>query len=518
MSSLARSAFCVGLAAWVALACGTRPPAPAPVAQPELAAALVATGEQALEAGDLATANERFERALRADRASVRAQLGLGRVALLRDDLVEAAKRFGSALEREPDSVPAHLGLAAVARRSGRGVEARAHLTRALVVDPWCAAAHAELAELSGPAPRGPAAGLEETLRRASEHPYDLSAGFAAGSALAAAGRNAEAARQLESILWLADLDPQAANAAFDLLGRLDPAWSARRAVRVDSFADETIRGHPGWQFRLRLAWLAVSKALDPVLGVRFLPATLRGFASGEGSPSLDAIDGAFRAQASQIPDEGVLAAFTERAPLVGGGRQRLGQAEFLGRRLTVRLEPEPGPSRVLLHEVLHLYGAVHVAEDVESLMNPSGGALRLDPLNARIVHELRGRRFHGALDRDVFAVIDLEATTRAYEDALRMNLALRRAGLAEAVELATTSRVAARRAAARVRELDPHLGDVARFVALLLWRDDRHTAAASLLETAARLYGPHSARGRRAAEDAERIWRQAGAKEGSRR
>jgi hypothetical protein len=150
----------------------------------------------------------------------------------------------------------------------------------------------------------------------------------------------------------------------------------------------------------------------------------------------------------------------------------------------------------------------VHVAEDVESLMNPAGGALILDPLNARIVGELRARRFHGDLAEDVFAVIDLEATTRAYEDALRTNLALRRAGLAEAVD-ASGSRLAARRAAAQVRGLDPHLGDVARFVSRLLWRGERPASAASLLDVAARLYGPRTPEGRRAAEDADRIWRQ---------
>jgi hypothetical protein len=89
------------------------------------------------------------------------------------------------------------------------------------------------------------------------------------------------------------------------------------------------------------------------------------------------------------------------------------------------------------------------------------------------------------------------------------VNLALRRAGLAEAIETATTSRIAARRAAAQVRELDPHLGDVARFVSLLLWRGERPASAAFLLETAARLYGPRTARGRLAAEEAEQIWRQ---------
>src|SRR5215510_9163715 len=99
--------------------------------------------------------------------------------------------------------------------------------------------------------------------------------------------------------------------------------------------------------------------------------------------------------------------------------------------------------------------------------MNPSGDARALDPLNTRIVYELRHRRFRGDFDADILGAIDLEATTRAYEEALRTNLALRRAGLADAMQ--ATSRIEARRSAARVLQLDPHLGDVARFVALLL-------------------------------------------------
>jgi hypothetical protein len=404
--------------------------------------------------------------------------------------------------------VDARLGLASVAARQGRQAEAREQLERALDADPWRAETHAELAALTGPAPRA-TAGLDEALRRARAHPYDLAAGLAAASALAGAARGAEASRQLESLLWLADLDPRAARRAWALLVRLDPAWREWRVVRVHSFADESIRAHPGWQFRLRLAWLGASRALGPLLEVRFLPASVHGFASSEASPSLEAIDAAFRAQTPHFPSDGVIAAFTERPPPRGTRSERLGQAEFLGRRLTMRLETEPGPSRVLLHELLHLYGGVHVADDVASLMNPSGDARGLDPLNARIVRELRGRRFRGNLDADVLDVIDLEATTRAYEDALRANLALRRAGLAEAMQIAATSRFEARRAAERVRELDPHLGDVARFVSLLLWRGEKPASAALLLETASQLYGPRTARGRKAAADAERIWEQ---------
>jgi hypothetical protein len=167
-----------------------------------------------------------------------------------------------------------------------------------------------------------------------------------------------------------------------------------------------------------------------------------------------------------------------------------------------------PTPSHVLLHEVLHLYGAVHVAPDVASLMNPSGDATGLDRMNARIVRETRVRTFQGDLERDVLDRIDLEATTLAYEDAMRANIAMRQAGLVEALQTAATSPVEARRNAARVREFDPHLGDVARFVAFLLWRGDKPASAAILLETAAQLYGPQTVRGREAAAEAEGIWR----------
>jgi hypothetical protein len=85
-------------------------------------------------------------------------------------------------------------------------------------------------------------------------------------------------------------------------------------------------------------------------------------------------------------------------------------------------------------------------------------------------------------------------------------------------MQTAATSRIEARRAAARVLQLDPHLGDVARFVSALLWRGERPAAAAFLLETAANLYGPRTARGRQATADAERIWQQILPSDGSKR
>jgi tetratricopeptide (TPR) repeat protein len=491
------------------LACGTAQRPVAPERQPDLAASLVTLGEQSLEGGDLADAEARFTRALDADPTSSEARLGLARTALARGQLEEAEPLFTAALASEATALDAEVGLARVARRQGRAAEARQHLERVLTKDPLRAEAHAELAALTGPAPRGPAE-LDELLRRAREHPYDIAAAVRASAALAAAGRKAEAARRLESILWLADLDPASARRAWALLQRLDPTWREWQLVPVHSYADESIRDEPGWRYRVRLTWLGATRSLGALLRVRFVPASIHGFDSGDTSPSLDSIHAAFRSQIRVLPREGIVATLTERAPPRGRGSARLGQAEFLGRQLVVRLEPEGGDggtNRVLLHELLHLYGGVHVASGVESLMNPSGETESLDGLNAAIVRELGVRRFRGNVETDVFDVVDLEATTAAYEAALRANLVMRRAGLSEAIEISTTDPVAAYRAATRIQMLDPHLGDVARFIAVLYQRGEHPASAAFLLEKAARLYGPDTARGRDAAREAERIW-----------
>ena len=61
---------------------------------------------------------------------------------------------------------------------------------------------------------------------------------------------------------------------------------------------------------------------------------------------------------------------------------------------MAVRLEPREVKSRTLIHEVLHLYGAVHINPDLDSIMTPSGSSLDLDPANRAIIELLRRRRF----------------------------------------------------------------------------------------------------------------------------
>lgn len=80
---------------------------------------------------------------------------------------------------------------------------------------------------------------------------------------------------------------------------------------------------------------------------------------------------------------------------------QRTGLADPLGRH-AVALCPEEGQVSVLTatHELAHLFGAVHVREPM-SIMNPTADfdARFFDPLNRRILRELRARDFDRPLD-----------------------------------------------------------------------------------------------------------------------
>jgi tetratricopeptide (TPR) repeat protein len=506
------------LAALVAVAvssgCSATPPSAPRGDRGDLATSLVELGEAALARDELPAAQDRFERALRAQPDSVPARVGLGRVADRLGNELEAEERFREALELDPDSVEARLALGRLLRRSGRVSLARQELARAIELDPWRSAAHAELATLTGPAPRTPVPNADAALAVARAHPYDGWAALRAGDALADAGRVPEAVEQLSGAIWLADLDPPAASAALNRLASLDPAWRERRVVAVHSWADDGIRARPGWRFRLRLTWLALSQSVRETLGIEFVLVSIGAFSSKGTSAQLEPIFEAFRRQTTRAPAPGILAAFTDRPRPRRPGRHRRGLAEFLGRSLIVRLAPEGELSRVLAHEVLHLFGGVHVTEDVTSLMNPTGGSFVLDPPNARIVRELRERRFaRGGIDANVLPWIDLESTTAAFESALTVNLAFRRAGITQALDAAQHSRYDARRIAREAVQLDSHLADVTQFLATLLLQRDRPAEAIALLEAAVRLYGPNSAKGKRAQSRADALRRFHGAR-----
>lgn len=503
-----RSRFRHAIAAGVGLglACAPAPSSPPPAQRDaSLAATLVELGEQALAAGDPVGAADRFERALRADPQSLAARVGVGRSALAQGHDPAARDAFGSALEVAPDSVDALLGLARVEERSQRLDEARALLERARSHEPTRPDVHERLAALTGFAPRRPPADLDEALERVRLHLYDPRAKLHAGRALARAGRPEQAIRLLEDALWIGDRDPGATRAVLIELARLDPSWRQRIAVPVHVRADEALHANPSWRFQLRLLWHAISQSFDPVLRVRFYPAELTACRSSGAGPDLGTIVAAcLRGPAST---RGIQAVFTGQPAPRRGGPWRLGQAEFLGRTLAVRIEPGAIQSRVLAHELVHLYGGVHVNPDVDSLMNPSGDSHVLDPWNQALLEQLRRRRFGpGGLDANVLPWVELPATIAAYRAALGANLAFRQLGLLDALEAGRESRFLAARRARQVRELDEHLGDVTELLGQLVLRDGRPAAAAVLMDTAARLYGPGTPRGRAALAQARRL------------
>ena len=496
------------------LACSSPPrgTAPAPAPDTELSATLIDLGNDALAAGDAPQARERFERALLAEPGSSAARVGLGRALLAEGRRDEARAALEASVAANSQDAQAHLALADLAVASGDAAGARSALERAIALDPSRIDAHQRFAELSGPAPSTTPTGPDDAIARADAHPYDARARLLAGEALLARGNAADAREHLESALVLSDLDPASGARAAALLRERFEDWRARRIVPVHAYADEVLREDPAWRFQLRFAWLVLSKALEPLLGVRFVVVDFGVFRSAGAGLDLAPIVAAGLRQHPEASSNGVVFFATGRPVPRARGAWRQGQAELLGRVLGVRLARGEVSSRVLAHEVLHLYGAVHVNPEVESLMNPSGRSLTVDPWNTAIVRATRDRRFGpGGIEANLLSHADLGATIAAYRVALGANVALRNAGVTAALE---ASQGSLRAAAPQVRnavQLDEHLGDVADLVAQLLLRDGRPAAAVRAWETAAALYGVESPRGRRARRNAVAIARNLG-------
>jgi tetratricopeptide (TPR) repeat protein len=407
---------------------------------------------------------------------------------------------------RDPGAVESLISRAEAERVAGNQQAEYALLARVLDRDNTHPGAHARLAELTGPAPASAVADLDTRVRRASRHPYDPAALVAAAGALAQRGHAEQAVEYLERVVWLADLDPSSARSAVAQLARLSDDWRRRRIIPVQVHADALIRAQPGWRFRIRTLWLSVSKTLDDVLETRFIPVAIDSFDAAGAPNDLDQIHERYVASA-RVPAEGVLVALTERTIPAGPGVFKKGVAEFLGRSLAVRLEPGAIQSRVLAHEILHLYGAIHVLDDVDTLMNPAGTSLLLDGPSIRIVRALRARAFGpGGIEANVLPRIDLDETVAAYRAALSVNLGLRDAGIAEAFEEHLQSPEQAALRAQRATRLDQHLADVARMVAALMLADARREEALRLLGLSSQLYGADTARGRQTAEQVEML------------
>ena len=318
----------------------------------------------------------------------------------------------------------------------------------------------------------------------------------------------AGAREHFETALVLADLDPAAARDATERLRTNYPEWRTRRVVAVQVLADEALRADPAWRFQLRFAWIGVSQALAPLLDVSFVVTSVAPFRSAGAGYDLPSITAAARAQHPALPSaEGVLCVATGVPAPKQPGAWKAGEAELLGRVLAIRLARGEVASRVLVHEVVHLYGGVHVSPEVDALMNPSGTSLAMDPWNAAILRATRARRFGpDGIEANVLPHVDLGTTIEAYRAALRANVALRNAGIVEALGASGGS---VRGAAPGVREatrMDEHLGDVAGLLARLLLRDGQPAGSARMWDAASRLYAPGDPRARIAARNARAL------------
>jgi tetratricopeptide (TPR) repeat protein len=410
------------------------------------------------------------------------------------------------------------LRLAKAERRAGNRAAEFAYLAEVIESDDNHSRAHARLAEMTGLAPSSLIPRSDDLVVRAQRYPYDPRALVAGAEALAQRGRDDQAIEYLERAVWLADLDPSAALIAIRRLQVISDDWKQHRIVPVQLHVDELIRAHPGWQFQMRALWLSVSVMLDSLLETRFVPIAILPFDASDTPNDLDSIHAAFLAE-TRPPAEGIFAVITGRpvpsgdAVYNGDAVYKKGVAEFIGRSLAVRVASGATQSRVLAHEILHLYGAIHVLEGVDTLMNPTGVSPALDAPNIRIVRSLRGREFGpGGIEHNVLPRIDLGATVAAYRAALSVNLSLREAEIEEAMR---SNEPSSDQVAYRVHKatyLDTHLADAAWLVASLMLEDGQRAEALRLFDLSSQLYGRSTPRGRKSAEAARILGESMGA------
>ncbi len=425
---------------------------------------------------------------------------------------------LGSEVPTDSRAVRELLRLAKAERRAGNRAAEFAYLAEVIESDDNHSRAHARLAEMTGLAPSSLIPRSDDLVVRAQRYPYDPRALVAGAEALAQRGRDDQAIEYLERAVWLADLDPSAALVAIRRLQVISDDWKRHRIVPVQLHVDELIRAHPGWQFQMRALWLSVSVMLDSLLETRFVPIAILPFDASDTPNDLDSIHAAFLAE-TRPPAEGIFAVITGRpvpsgdAVYNGDAVYKKGVAEFIGRSLAVRVASGATQSRVLAHEILHLYGAIHVLEGVDTLMNPTGESLALDAPNIRIVRSLRGREFGpGGIEHNVLPRIDLSATVAAYRAALSVNLSLREAEIEEAMR---SNEPSSDQVAYRVHKatyLDTHLADAAWLVASLMLEDGQRAEALRLFDLSSQLYGRSTPRGRKSAEAARILGESMGA------
>jgi tetratricopeptide (TPR) repeat protein len=154
------------------------------------------------------------------------------------------------------------------------------------------------------------------------------------------------------------------------------------RTLVVHVAIDEVLRSSPRWRVEFERALVEASRVLGAPTGLRFVAGDVVPWSPARGS--VEALLDDLRAHRT-IEAGAILAGLTTR------GRVSEGLSSYREACLVVVAPVRPRFARLLVHELGHLFGGVHLPGDTGLLASGNPG-LSLDPLNAALV-ALHGRR-----------------------------------------------------------------------------------------------------------------------------
>jgi tetratricopeptide (TPR) repeat protein len=252
------------------------------------------------------------------------------------------------------------------------------------------------------------------------------------------------------------------------------------REIPVVFALPRALRTEVPWRRELDRALSEANLVLGPHLRARFALSGIVDWPALDGS--LEALLDTLRAQAP--PSMGrIVAGMVERGPR----EPAAGLASYRDGLLVVAVPgPGRGGSRLFVHELAHLFGAVHHSGP-GGLMAPDAPDLELDELNARLIGLHRNRRL--APHRFPLPARDLEAAASLYREAVPeapFEAGLHLAQLALEEGRPTVALEAARRAlAAAAAPADPGIAEAHNLRGIALRRLGRPREASAAYEEA---------------------------------
>ena len=201
----------------------------------------------------------------------------------------------------------------------------------------------------------------------------------------------------------------------------VDPASPAVRVVRVKAVADEAFREDKGWAKQIREHFVWADEKLRELGGIGLELVAVEPWRTHEDSDMVLLLN-ELRAGVAKDGAE-VVIGFTGHPPpaamFLPGGPVRYpvpfaaGIAFSLGDRAVVRRTEEKKLVRhTLIHEIAHLFGGLHVADESILETDTHRLSLRLDPFNRRVLDLARDRDFDRGIreipEGELAALVDL--------------------------------------------------------------------------------------------------------------